>query len=90
MKMTAKKQKVRRFGPIWLWVALLYIALALVGCVTTPKLTPEDRKRDIQFLADWARDYSPLVKLTEELKGNPSYEALLPRYLEFNAMEKSN
>ncbi|MFC1794617.1 hypothetical protein ACFL3Q_13630 [Planctomycetota bacterium] len=39
--MTAKKQKVRLFGLIWLRVALLYIALALVGCVTTPKLTLE-------------------------------------------------
>ena len=35
------KQKVRMFGPIWLRVALLFIALVKVGCVTTPKLTLE-------------------------------------------------
>jgi hypothetical protein len=69
-------------------VALLIFVTA--GCVTTPKLTPEDRKRDIQFLADWARDYSPLVKLTEELKGNPSYEALLPQYLAYAEQAESN
>lgn len=66
MKMTAKKQKVRMFGPIWLWVALLFIAWAMVGCLTTPKLTPEDRKRDIQFLADWPRDCHPFVELNEQ------------------------
>ncbi|MBC8470999.1 MAG: hypothetical protein H8D56_16125 [Planctomycetes bacterium] len=84
------KQKVRRFGPIWLWVALFFIILALVGCVTTPKLTPEDRMRDIQFLADWARDYHPFVELNEKYKNAPSYEALLPRYLEFAENAKNN
>lgn len=84
------KRKVRMFGPIWLWVALFFIVLALVGCATTPKLTPEDRKRDIQFLADWARDYSPIVKLAEEQKDNPSYEALLPKYLQYAEQAQSD
>ena len=64
--------------------------LVMVGCVTTLKLTPEDRKRDIQFPANWPRDCHPFVELNEQYKNTPSNEALLSRYLEFNAMEKSN
>ena len=62
----------------------------MTGCVTAPKLTPEDRKRDIQFLADWARDYNPFVELNEKYKNTPSYEALLPRYLEFAEHAQNN
>jgi len=75
---------------IWLWVALFFIAWALCGCAATPKLTPEDRKRDIQFLADWARDYNPFVEVNEKYKNAPSYEALLPRYLEFAENAQNN
>jgi hypothetical protein len=67
-------------------IVVLAILLALLGSgcsVTAPKLTAEDRKRDIQYLADWARDYSPLVELSEKYLNVPSYEELLPRYLEF-------
>jgi len=72
-------------------VLLSFLILFIIaGCVTAPKLTPEDRKRDIQFLADWARDYSPLVELNEKHKGTPSYEALLPKYLEFAEQAQSN
>ncbi|NLH42570.1 MAG: hypothetical protein GX448_12090, partial [Planctomycetes bacterium] len=46
-------------------------------------MAAEDRRKDIEFLARWARDYSPLVELNERYKGTPSYEALLPRYVEF-------
>jgi hypothetical protein len=53
------------------------------GCSYTPKLTAEGKKQDIQFLADWARDYDPFVELNEKYKNTPSYEALLPRYLKF-------
>jgi hypothetical protein len=62
------------------------------GCVLvpTPKLTAEDRKADIQFLADWARDCSPLVALAEKHKGSPSYEALLPKYLDYAEQAESN
>jgi hypothetical protein len=67
---------------------IIFFAILLVlfgsGCsVTAPKLTAEDRKRDIQYLADWARDYSPLVELNEKSLSAPSHEKLLPRYLEF-------
>ena len=65
-----------------LYAVLFVSVLALSSCATVPKLTPEDRKRDIQFMADWARDYSPFVELAAKHKGTPSYEALLPKYLE--------
>jgi protein-S-isoprenylcysteine O-methyltransferase Ste14 len=94
------KRKVRMFGPVWLWGAVSFVNMVLVvaiffvlvmsGCSTIPKLTAEDRKKDIQFLADWARDYSPFVELTEKHKGNPSYEALLPKYLEYAEQAESN
>jgi hypothetical protein len=67
-----------------LWLAgAWFLAAAGGGCTSPPKLTPEDRREDIEFLAHWARDYSPLVKLNEKYKGTPSYEALLPKYVEF-------
>ena len=94
------KRNVRMFGPIWLWSAalgtnLLFIIVIIFvpiicGCSTTPHLTVQQRREDIQFLADWARDYSPMVKLTEEFKGNPSYEALLPKYLEYAEQAQTN
>ena len=73
---------------------LLIIALCMIvggcGSVPTPKLTAEDRRKDIEFLAEWARDYSPFVELTEEHRGNPSYEALLPKYLDYAEQAESN
>lgn len=84
------KQSVGTFGPMWLWVVVLVTVLVLVGCATTPKLTADERKEDIRFLARWARDYSPLVELTEKHKGNPSYEALLPQYLAYAEQAESN
>ena len=70
----------------------LLLALCGSGCssVKTPELSPEDRKRDIQFMADWARDYSPYVELAQKHKGTPDYEALLPKYLEYAEQAESN
>ena len=62
----------------------------MAGCSTTPELTPEDRKRDIEYLAQWAKDYSPFVQLNEKYKGCPSYEPLLPKYLAFAEQAKDN
>jgi len=83
---------------------IVFFAVLLVlsgsGCsVPVPKLSPEDRKRDIQFMADWARDISPFVELAEKhnrmdiqsyVKGTPSYKALLPKYLEYAEQAESN
>ena len=61
------------------------------GCsVPIPKLTPEDRKRDIQHLADWTRAYHPFVELSEKKWDIPSYEELLPQYLEFAQHAETN
>jgi len=68
----------------------LSVAPEIVGCSYTPKLTSEDRKRDIQFLADWTRDYHPFVELDERQRNTPSYEVLLPRYLEFAENARSD
>jgi hypothetical protein len=62
----------------------------VTGCSTAPELTAEDRKRDIQFLCQWARDYNPFVELNEKHKGCPSYDALLPKYMEFAEQAQSN
>ena len=66
-----------------MFVFVLSVVSTLAGCSGPPKLTAEDRRRDIQFLADWARNYSPFAELNEKCKNTPSYEALLSRYLEF-------
>lgn len=66
------------------------LVLVVIGCSAPPKLTSEDRRKDIEFLARWARDYSPLVELNERSKGVPSYEALLPRYLKFAEQARSD
>ena len=74
-------------------IVVFAILLALLGSgcsVTAPKLSPEDRKRDIQFMADWARDYSPYAKLAQKHKGTPDYEVLLPKYLEYAGQAESN
>jgi hypothetical protein len=60
------------------------------GTIPTPQLSKEDRKKDIEFLAEWARDYSPLVGLAEKHKGYPSYEALLPKYINYTEQAQSN
>ena len=73
-----------------LYAVLCVSVLALSSCATVPKLTAEDRKKDIQFMADWARDYSPFVELAAKHKGTPSYEALLPKYLEYAEQAEGN
>lgn len=86
----AYKRRVRMFGPVWVWAVCLVAVLVLVGCSSTPKLTAEQRKEDIEFLAQWARDHSPIADLAQERKGSPDYEALLPKYLEYAEQAESN
>jgi hypothetical protein len=75
-------QSIVVFTVLWVFV--------ISGCATVPELTAEDRKTDIQFMADWARDCSPFVELAETHKGTPSYKALLPKYLEYAEQAESN
>ena len=60
------------------------------GCAVSPKLTAEDRKKDIEYLAQWAKNYSPLVKPGEKHKGLPSYETLKPKYLKLAEQTENN
>lgn len=83
------KPNVHPVRQISCWILGLLI-LGTVGCSSPPKLTPEDRRRDIRFLAQWAKDYNPFVELNEKVKGCPSYQALLPEYLEFAEQAQSN
>ena len=43
-----------------------FLLLGLSSCA--PQMTAEQRRRDIEFLADWARDCSPTIS-TNELYG---------------------
>jgi len=76
--------------PIVLLYAFLLTVLAGGSCSSVPKLTAQDKRGDIEFLAHWARDYSPLVELNEKHKGTPSYEALLAKYIEFAEQARSD
>lgn len=83
MKMRQRTLWAKRSHMMPMLVFVLSVVAASAGCSGPAKLTAEDRRRDIQFLADWTRDYSPFAELNEKYKNTPSYEALLPRYLEF-------
>ena len=79
-----------RAAPIVVPVAVLLTLLIVSGCAGPARLTAEQRASDIAFLAQWARDYSPLVELNEKYKGTPSYEDLLPKYLQFAEQAQSD
>lgn len=82
--------RVRRALRVLALLGTLSTASAMTGCSYTPRLTAEDRRRDIEFLAHWARDYHPCVEVNEKYKGTPGYEALLPPYLEFAEQAQSD
>ena len=71
-----------------LCIALVTSILILNSC--SPHLTPEERREDIQFLAQWAKDYSPFVELNEKYKDCPSYESLKPKYVQLAEQAQSN
>ncbi len=73
---------LRGFIAVLPWLAM--------GCSPTPKLTAEDRRNDVGFLARWAKEYSPFVELNEQPRGLPSCQALAPRYMEMAAEAKSD
>ncbi len=73
-----------------LGTVLVLGVLLLSGCSTPPRLTAADRRQDIDFLAQWARNCSPFVALNERYKGVPSYEALEPKYLRFAEEARDN
>ena len=89
--MDTRRHDVRRQYAVHAILGLSILSGFIVaGCSTNPRLTAADRKRDIEFLAHWAKDYHPCVEVNEKYKGTPSYEALLPKYLEFAARAESD
>ncbi len=87
-----KRGKVihKRYGIILFLICVLTFIFFANGCAVSPKLTAEDRKKDIEYLAQWAKDNSPFVELNEKYKGYPSYEALKPKYLKLAEQAQSN
>jgi hypothetical protein len=71
-------------------LTVLLIVFGLVGYSCAPRLTAGDRRSDIEFLARWAKNYSPFVELNEKCKGLPSYEAIAPRYIQLAEEAESN
>jgi len=58
------------------------LLLPLCSCIQPPESTAEGRAEDIEFLARWARDCSPMVPVNERHLGLPRSEDLRPRYVE--------
>jgi len=75
---------------IYQFVIILSVLLAFITAGCSPNLTPGERKKDIQYIAQWAKDYSPFVELNEKVKGCPSYESLKPKYVELAEQAKNN
>ena len=90
MKRRIAIPRTRKFIPFIVILAIGSISLTCSIYLSRPRLTPEERKRDIEYLAQWAKDYSPFVELNEKLKGVASYEALKPKYVEWAIHAKDN
>ncbi len=64
------------------------LLIPLTSCA--PRLTAEQRRQDIEFLAQWAIDNSPTVPVNESYGGSPGVEALRSRYRELAEQAKDN
>ena len=74
-------------------IVVLGIMLVLFGsggCVFPPRLTAEDRRSDIKYLAQWAKDYHACVEVNSKVAGLPDYEKLLPKYLDLAEQAQTN
>jgi hypothetical protein len=70
--------------------AILLLSFGSGGCVSPPKLTAEDRRSDIEYLARWARNYHPCVEVNSKPGGMPDYEKLLPKYMDLAEQAETN
>jgi len=70
--------------------ALLLTLFGSGGCVSPPRLMAEDRRRDVEFLARWAKDYHACVEVNSKVGGMPDYEKLLPKYMDLAEQAESN
>ena len=71
-------------------LAILLVLFGSGGCQCPPRLTAEDRRSDIEFLARWARDYHACVEVNSKVAGMPNYEELLPEYMDLAEQAESN
>ena len=78
------KKHFSQFRAISGFLFIFFIA----GC--SPHLTAQDRSKDIEFLARWAKDCHPLVELDQKYKGLPNYADLKPKYVQLAEQAKSN
>jgi hypothetical protein len=53
-------------------------------------MTAQDRSKDIEFLAQWAKDCHPLVELDQKYKGLLNYADLRPKYVQLAEQAKNN
>jgi hypothetical protein len=71
-------------------LSILLVLFGSGGCVFPPRLTAEDRRSDVEFLARWARDYHPCVEVNSKVAGLPDYEKLLPTYMDLAEQAQTN
>jgi peptidase S41-like protein len=74
-------------------IALLTILSTVFGsggCQGPPRLTAEDRRGDIEFLAQWAKDYHACVEVNSRVGGLADYEELLPKYMDLAERAETN
>jgi hypothetical protein len=71
-------------------LAILLVLFGSGGCVCPPRLTAEDRRSDIEFLARWAKDYHACVEVNSKVAAMPDYEKLLPEYMDLAEQAESN
>jgi hypothetical protein len=78
------KKHFSQFRAISGFLFIFFIA----GC--SPHLTAQDRSKDIEFLAQWAKDCHPLVELDQKYKGLPNCADLKPKYVQLAEKAKNN
>jgi hypothetical protein len=77
----------KRFSQFCVILGSLFV-FVMAGC--SPHLTAQDRSKDIEFLAQWAKDCHPLVELDQKYKGLPNYADLKPKYVQLAEQAKNN
>jgi hypothetical protein len=80
----------KRTAQLIIVFTILFVLLGSGGCVFPPRLTAEDRRSDVEFLARWARDYHPCVEVNLKAAGLDDYEKLLPKYVDLAEQARTN
>ncbi|MCG8309808.1 MAG: S41 family peptidase [Cytophagales bacterium] len=74
-------------------IVLFLIGVVLLSCsnfFNTRKLTKEQKRKDIEYLAQWANSYSPFVELNQTQKDIPDYLILKDYYVDLAEKSKTN